>query len=137
MAWRDGLTRKQRLFVEYYVGEAKGNATEAARLAGYSSPEGSAAKNMGKGKLLEAIAALSAELAEKDGALTPEEIQEMWAEIARDPKQMTKDRLKALSDAARSQGLFIDRRHVQVSGGGAGVVVYVPSNGREVNDEEE
>lgn len=136
MAWDDGLTRKQKLFVEYYVGEAKGNATEAARLAGYSSPEGSAAKNMGKGKILEAIAALSAELAERDGALTPEEIQEMWAEIARDPKQMTKDRLKALSDAARSQGLFIDRRHVQVESGG-GVVIYVPSNGREVDDEEE
>lgn len=32
----DRLTTKQRLFVEYYLGEAKGNATDAARLAGYS-----------------------------------------------------------------------------------------------------
>ena len=29
------LTLKQRLFVEAYLGKAKGNASEAARLAGY------------------------------------------------------------------------------------------------------
>lgn len=35
-AWgEDRLTLKQRLFVRYYVGEAHGNATQAARLAGY------------------------------------------------------------------------------------------------------
>lgn len=32
-------TAKQLLFVSYYLGDAKGNATEAARLAGYRSPE--------------------------------------------------------------------------------------------------
>lgn len=31
----DKLTHKQRLFVAYYVGEAAGNASKAARLAGY------------------------------------------------------------------------------------------------------
>lgn len=30
-----GLTVKQRLFVEAYTGPAQGNATEAARIAGY------------------------------------------------------------------------------------------------------
>jgi phage terminase small subunit len=30
------LTTKQRLFVDYYVGKANGNATKAARLSGYS-----------------------------------------------------------------------------------------------------
>ena len=30
------MTGKQRLFVEFYCGEARGNASEAARLAGYS-----------------------------------------------------------------------------------------------------
>ncbi len=29
------LTLKQQLFAEYYLGAARGNATEAARLAGY------------------------------------------------------------------------------------------------------
>lgn len=32
------LTHKQRLFVDYYLGEANGNATKAARMAGYSCP---------------------------------------------------------------------------------------------------
>lgn len=36
------LTFRQRLFVYYYLGEARGNATEAARLAGYSDPNGNA-----------------------------------------------------------------------------------------------
>lgn len=31
----DKLTLKQRLFVEAYLGETRGNATEAARIAGY------------------------------------------------------------------------------------------------------
>jgi hypothetical protein len=32
------LTGKQRLFVEFYVGQANSNATKAARLAGYAVP---------------------------------------------------------------------------------------------------
>jgi phage terminase small subunit len=32
------LTYKQRLFVHYYLGESKGNATDAARRAGYRRP---------------------------------------------------------------------------------------------------
>lgn len=32
------LTTKQRLFVEYYLGVSKGNATDAARRAGYAAP---------------------------------------------------------------------------------------------------
>jgi len=30
------LTTKQKLFCEFYVGAANGNATQAARLAGYA-----------------------------------------------------------------------------------------------------
>src|SRR5215467_3865883 len=33
---RDGLALKEQLFRDYYVGEARGNGTLAARLAGYS-----------------------------------------------------------------------------------------------------
>jgi len=35
----DGLSLKMRLWVEYYTGSANGNATEAARLAGYNGDE--------------------------------------------------------------------------------------------------
>jgi phage terminase small subunit len=33
------LTHKQALFVEYYLGEARGNATQAARMAGYTGTD--------------------------------------------------------------------------------------------------
>ena len=33
------LTHKQELFVAAYLGEAKGNASEAARIAGYKQPQ--------------------------------------------------------------------------------------------------
>jgi phage terminase small subunit len=36
---REGLTPKQQAFVAAYVGEARGNATQAARLAGYSGSD--------------------------------------------------------------------------------------------------
>src|ERR1700694_3089145 len=34
------LTLKRRLFVNYYLGEARGNASQAARLAGYAPRSG-------------------------------------------------------------------------------------------------
>jgi hypothetical protein len=37
-----GLSGKQRLFVDHYIGAANGNATEAARLAGYNGRSGQA-----------------------------------------------------------------------------------------------
>ena len=125
-----GLTGKQKAFVEAYCGEAKGNATEAARLAGYSSPEGSAAKNMGKGKIREAVEKRMAEVREARGALTPEECHELWARMARDLSVMPKDRLAAVRDAAKAMGMFVDR--VEHSGSvEVPVTVSLPSNGRE------
>jgi hypothetical protein len=42
------LTFRQRLFVEAYIGAANGNATEAARIAGYRWPEKVAHRLVGK-----------------------------------------------------------------------------------------
>lgn len=36
---KSNLTLKQQLFVEAYLGKANGNATEAARIAGYKQPQ--------------------------------------------------------------------------------------------------
>ena len=55
----DGLTNKQRVFVEQYL--RVWNATEAARRAGYSDPEQSGWENKNK---LEVKAAIAARLAE-------------------------------------------------------------------------
>lgn len=40
------LTLKQETFVAAYLGEAKGNGLEAARIAGYAIPEASATDNL-------------------------------------------------------------------------------------------
>ena len=42
MADEKRLTPKQQRFIAAYLGEAKGNATAAARIAGYKDPESSA-----------------------------------------------------------------------------------------------
>lgn len=49
------LTYKQRLFVEAYLGEAGGNATQAARMAGYQWPNKVAERLVGKSGIRAAI----------------------------------------------------------------------------------
>lgn len=53
----DGLTTKQRLFVLAYLGESKGNATDAARRAGYKVPEDSGRRLVRKSPIIAAIQA--------------------------------------------------------------------------------
>lgn len=57
------LTDKQRLFVEFYLGESYCNATDAARRAGYSDPEMSGWENKQKLVIQEAIQERVAEVA--------------------------------------------------------------------------
>lgn len=51
----DGLTLKQRKFVEAYLGRANGNATEAARLAGYACPGSVGHENLSKPEIQHVI----------------------------------------------------------------------------------
>jgi phage terminase small subunit len=76
-----GLTEKRRRFVLAYVGEAMGNASEAARIAGYTHPgqQGhDALKNL---EVAAAIRALAAP-AEKRAIATSEELRERLTSIA-------------------------------------------------------
>ena len=70
------MTEKQRRFVEAYQGKAAGNATEAARLAGYQATgeteekrretwEAIGRENLGKPRIAKALAAYRAELAKE------------------------------------------------------------------------
>jgi hypothetical protein len=51
------LTLKQRLFVSYYLGASQGNATDAARRAGYAHPRMAGSRLMTKDDVLAAIEA--------------------------------------------------------------------------------
>lgn len=55
------LTEKQQRFVDYYI-ETKGNATEAARKAGYKKPNPQGSENLAKPSIKAAIDARLAEL---------------------------------------------------------------------------
>jgi phage terminase small subunit len=57
------LTYKQRLFVSYYLGMSNGNATDAARRAGFAWPDKAGAKLVGKSSIRAAIEAKLASVA--------------------------------------------------------------------------
>jgi hypothetical protein len=70
----DGLTHRQRLFVMHLLGEAGGNATKAARLAGYSDSHEKALGVLGcRTRAMPHVqAAIDRELAKRQ--LTPDDI---------------------------------------------------------------
>lgn len=123
------LTEKQRRFVEAYMGQACGNATEAARLAGYKGSENTLAQ-AGRANLRKPqIAAAIVERRDKDPlVLSRVELQELWTRIAKgetvgnEPTPTWKDRLKAMELLGRSRGDFLERRETTHRGG----VLVVP-----------
>lgn len=68
----DKLTPKQQAFIDVYLGEAKGNATESARLAGYKGNDVTlgqvGAENLKKPQILTAIRNRSQEVLKKNEA---------------------------------------------------------------------
>lgn len=54
-ALKSKLTLKQRLFVNAYIGEARGNATKAAQIAGYKDPEQAGYENKKKQEIWQEI----------------------------------------------------------------------------------
>ena len=57
------LSYKERLFVEFYLGETNGNATESARRAGYRWPDKQGSQLLGKTRISAAIAARVSDVA--------------------------------------------------------------------------
>lgn len=107
------MTGKQRKFVEAYM--ASGNATEAARQAGYAHP------NTAGPRLLvnDGIAAELEERQQKDPAVaTREERQQFWSDVMRgvavgvEGSKLTPDlnqRLKASELLGKTGGDFVER----------------------------
>ena len=132
------LTEKQRRFVEAFMGSAKGNATQAARLAGYNGGDETlrnvGSRNLTKPHIQEAIGARVD--ADEDGLIaTREDRQRWWSEVMRDSTVDMKHRLRASELLGKTQADFVERQEVTHSGA-AQVQVYIPSNGRERGEEE-
>lgn len=109
------LTLKQRRFVEFYCGAAKGNATEAARQAGYKGSDNTlravGAENLSKPSIQAAIKELSDRESHKR-ILSLEEIQGLLTEWSLDPDHDIKARIKALDQLAKLQGGYLQRHEV-------------------------
>jgi phage terminase small subunit len=110
------LTDRQKRFVDLYAG----NATEAARLAGYSvkTADKIASQLMDKPEIISAIRARENERS-AETIMTREQRQIFWTSIARDTSQRIGDRLRASELLAKSEGDFIERREVTGANGEA------------------
>lgn len=106
------LTSRQLKFIAAY----DGNATQAARLAGYSGSSATLAQAgyhlMRNPEVRDAIAA------REEGVLAPlvmsrEERQELWSRLAADPDIESSIRLKASELLGKSQADFTERLEVK------------------------
>ena len=126
--WHKGLTEKQRRFVEAFT--ASGNATEAARRAGYRYPQAQGAETLRRPAVAAAIEALRAE--ETAAAIAERhERQAYWTAVMRgEPdaegnRPTISERLRASEILGKAQGDFIERREVT----GQGAVELQPGQG--------
>ena len=113
------LTPKMRAFVEAYLGQAEGNATAAAKLAGYTST-GQGIKVLASRLLMSQV--VRDEIERQRAELTSARIadkrerQEYLTSVMRDVAIEPKDRTKACEILGKMQGDFIEKREVEHSG---------------------
>ena len=101
------LTTKQKAFVAAY----RGNAAEAARIAGYSPKwaDRQAHTLMEKnGEIADAIREREKERTDSMIA-TREERQTFWTSVLRDPETELRDRLRASELLGKSEGDFLEK----------------------------
>jgi phage terminase small subunit len=108
--WADGLTEKQRRFCEAFSSNG-GNATAAAREAGYGKPHVQCVVILESVSVKKALEKLRSKTT-KAAILTREQRQALWSQIALDESVRMGDRLKAMELLGRSQADFIERREI-------------------------
>lgn len=112
------LTKRQEAFVRAYMGEAKGIAYEAAKIAGYkgnrNSLDATASRMLRNIKIVKRITELSEE--EKKIAIVDRtRRRELLSLMAEDENRRDADRLKAIELLGKMGGDFIERRQVDVT----------------------
>lgn len=118
------LTAKQSTFIDAYLGEARMNAAQAARIAGYKHPETQGAENLRK--LRPYIDKVMNER-HTEAIATQKEVQEFFTSVLRgevkeevvssnglvlEVPTSTKDRLKAAECMGRAYGMFTERKEI-------------------------
>lgn len=143
----DGLTIKQRAFVQAYVGKANGNGFKAAKLAGYSGSDATlknaAHKLLKIPKVAAALRGFAAKV-EDASVMDARERQRWLTKLVRGevtepimiegaafelPARL-RDRLVACDQLNKMTGVYSEKREHEHKGL-AEVRVYLPSNGRD------
>lgn len=104
------FTVKEQRFIDFY----NGNATEAARKAGYKNPERSGKQNVRKRTILEAIKNREKKR-NKSKIASREERQEFWTDMM-DDSEKDSDKLKASELLGRSEADFTENIKHDASG---------------------
>lgn len=101
------VKEKAKLVATFYCGEAIGNAERSCIMAGYSKryARGNAYKIVASKDVQEYIAYLRS-LTDAEKIATLEQIQEFWTKVMNDPKEATKNRLRASELLAKAKGAF-------------------------------
>jgi phage terminase small subunit len=123
------LSHKQELWVKAYLGDAHGNATEAARIAGYTNPEASGKDNLRNPTLLAHVKApvekagvtadmVIAELADVGFSEWRDHIEVIQSDREGNPIRVRMDlsnKVKALELLGKYHQLFTDKQVVDVN----------------------
>lgn len=116
------MTTRQQKFVEEYI--SCGNASEAARRAGYKTKSNVVgARLLAKDSIKQKITKLSSKDSKKRIA-TARDIKEFLSRVMDDETQDMKDRLKASDLLGKTKALYIERREVT----GQSTMVILPPN---------
>lgn len=101
------MEKRQLDFCLYFCGEANGNRTKAAEMAGYSarSAYNIGSRLMKKDEIKEKIKELQ-KIDETDGIATIAEIKRTWTQIMNDETAKNSDRLRASENLAKSYRIF-------------------------------
>lgn len=103
---RQNLTERQRKFVEAYM--KTGNASEAARLSGYSAPGVAGARLLENAKIKKAIE----ERVDKDPEVWGRErLLRFWTDMAQNAEGEN-NQLKASEYLAKAQAMFVQKMEV-------------------------
>jgi len=103
---------QSKLMQQKFIAAYNGNATEAARIAGYKNPRRSGSRLLTKVDIVQAIQQRNTKQVAPLIA-TRAQRQEFWTKTMMDTNQEIKDRLKASELLGRSEADFTDKQTVE------------------------
>lgn len=111
-----GLTVRERAFVSAFLGPARGNATQAALLAGYSpkTAGSTGSENLQKPEIAKFIEKGIARV-ERAAIATADECDEMASGFLRNPFLSVKERMRAMAELNKVAGRHVLKHKVELT----------------------